>query len=486
MLRPAPARTIRPIRRTTIVDVALATTLSTVAAVLALATMAPGAGASATQAVLATDCTVYAAANGDDGNSGTSPLAPRTLNGASSLSQPGSVVCLKGGTYSMSSSFHPARSGTANAWIVYKAYGDTDVNIVWAPGGDANDLFYFFGTSLWNGPSYIEVHDLNFDGRNVAAFAFKCNDSHHLRFVGNTIKNMGAGGIGAVLCDYLTAASNKIYRSGYNQGWASGITFNSNQWYDRYPGFHSIVVNNIISGTFDASSYRTDGNGIIMDLSNRTYDASSADTPPALVVNNLVYNNGGRCIETYVVTSVWVVNNTCYKNALDLAQASGEIATNRSRNNYFVNNIAATWNNRQPYAQYNTNQNMIYYRNIGYGGRVGFAYADSSQFINADPLFVGPPAVDPARDGQYWTAIAPDVLGDALAIRSTSPAIDKGIDPTKIPGVPSDIVAGLQRYVFKDIEGTPRPQGAGFDIGAYEFSTVLAVPASPKAARIIR
>lgn len=435
-------------------------------------------------AAIATDCTLYAAADGNDANAGVSPNAPKTLDGASASSRPGSVVCLKGGTYNMLRPFYPARSGTANAWIVYRAYGDAEVDIVWVPGSTANDLFYFFSSSPWNGPSYIEVRNLRFDGGHVAAFAIKCNDSHHLRFVANTIQNMGAGGIGAVRCDYLTADGNRIYRSGYHQGWASGITLNSNQWYDRYDGLHNVVVNNIISGTFDASSYRSDGNGIIMDLSNRTYDAGSADTPPALVANNVVYQNGGRCIETYVVTQVWVVNNTCYKNALDVAQASDEIATNKSKGNYFVNNIAQSWMNRRPYGQHNTNERMSYYRNIGYGGPIHLPSAIMADVFSADPRFRRAPALHPTRDGQYWESHPPDQLGDALTLQPDSPAVDAGIDPTTIPGVPAAVIGDLRRYAFADLNGTPRPQGIQFDIGAYELATSERRPSAPSGLRM--
>ncbi|MEQ1907419.1 MAG: choice-of-anchor Q domain-containing protein [Vicinamibacterales bacterium] len=421
------------------------------------------------RAQVARDCTLYAAADGRDTNSGKSPSAPKTLNGASAVSQPGSTICLKGGTYNISSTFYPARGGTEKAWIVYKAYGDSPAEIVWTGGGSSTDLIGFFGRLPWTGQNYIEMRDLTLNGQNSAAYGFKCNNTHHLRFVGNQINNMSAGGIGSVLCDYLTADSNMVFLNGYNQGWSSGISFNSNQWYGGYLGFHNLVLNNVIAGTFDASSYKTDGNGIIMDLSNRTYDARSANTPPALIANNVVYQNGGRCINTFVVTHIWVVNNTCYSNALDMAQTDGEIVTNKSRDSYFLNNIAYSWNNRQPFMQLNTNQNITYYRNIVYGGALGFRSPFSSEFIVADPLLVGPPVLHPTRDGQYRTAVEPARLGDGLALRAASPAIDRGLDPTTIPGVSVEIAAGLRQFVFTDREGTPRPQGAGFDIGAYEY-----------------
>src|SRR5438034_2742827 len=74
-------------------------------------------------------------------------------------------------------------------------------------------------------------------------------------------------------------------------GWTSGISFNSTRWFDSYSGFHNIISNNFVAGEYDGSSHHTDGNGIILDLSNGSYDYASADTPPALVVNNVVYGN---------------------------------------------------------------------------------------------------------------------------------------------------------------------------------------------------
>ena len=98
-------------------------------------------GGSYTQATLATNCTLYAAANGNDKNNGSTPTTPKTLTGASTASSPGSVICLMGGTYNVATTFSPAHNGTSNAWIVYKAYGDSTPTFVWTAGTDYN----FFG-----------------------------------------------------------------------------------------------------------------------------------------------------------------------------------------------------------------------------------------------------------------------------------------------------------------------------------------------------
>ena len=105
--------------------------------------------------------------------------------------------------------------------------------------------------------------------------------------------------------------------------------------------------------TSSSSDFPTDGNGIILDILKQ-------GTAPALVVNNVVYGNGGRCIAVFNYTNFWVVNNTCQKNNLDTQEpglgsfsAMGTSSTGYSGtlNGYFVDNICDVWSakNAIPY-----------------------------------------------------------------------------------------------------------------------------------------
>jgi hypothetical protein len=429
---------------------------------------------SVSNGTLASDCTLFASPSGNDSNSGTSASSPKTFPGAANATSPGSVLCLLGGTYNFSSSFTPPSSGTPLSWITYKNYGDSPVNIVYTGPADASPIFRLgSGSFPTGGVSYIEFRGLNLNGNGNSGDAFWCQGTHHLRFINNSMSDTGTAGIGTRDCDYLTADHNLIFHNGYMPastpdpqwyGWTSGISYNSNQWFDNYPGFHNIISNNIVVGEFDSSSNHTDGNGIILDLSNGSYNASSANTPPVLIINNVVYGNGGRCIHAYIVTNFWIVNNTCYDNNLDpTLGTAGSFSTNSSQNGYFINNVSVAWSSSYPtYIQEGSNSNIQYFADMYYGSSPNFS---SSQLLQADPLFLNPP---PLTLYGYSTALPPLQLGTDLTLQPGSPAFAQGIDPSTLPGLPSAIVSDLKNYIYTDINRKPRPQGGGSDLGAYQ------------------
>jgi hypothetical protein len=162
-----------------------------------------------------TDCTLYASPSGSDSNSGSSPSAPKSFQGAANSTQPGSVVCLLGGTYDLSSTFDPPNSGSPSSWIVYKNYDSTPVNFVWTGAADAEPMFKVGDGSFPSGPAYIQFQGLNLNGSGTAADGFFCRGGHHARFIANSISDTGGSGIGSINCDYLTADHNLINHNGY-------------------------------------------------------------------------------------------------------------------------------------------------------------------------------------------------------------------------------------------------------------------------------
>ena len=414
-------------------------------------------------------CTLYASPTGTYTNSGKSPSSPVPLSAAVRLSQPGSVVCLLAGTYPVDTPFEIYKSGTSSNWIVYTNYNGGAAVIVPRSGKLALMLVPV-------GVRYVEINGLQFDGYNTANTAIACSGCDHLRVIGNKISHMGASGIITIPdpgtgkpADYLTVDHNLIYHCGYNQGWGSAISFRKNGWYDGYSGFHSFVTNNIISGMYDNSSHRTDGNGIISD--NDLGDV----TPPELIANNVVYQNGRRCINLYHASNAWAVNNTCYKNDLD--KNAGEFQTFDASGIYEVNNISYGWSSNNPYLDAAPLVDTRYHYNQWITSGTGTPQVvpssvlkDPTQLKPADPLFVNPPYVSPTGSGQYNNAVPPAQITDQFHLQSGSSAIRAGIDPTTIAGISSEIISGLKQYVYTDIEGHARTPDSAFDLGAYMYS----------------
>ncbi len=466
--------------------------------ILALAFLFLTLGGKSTYAALATDCTLYASPTGNDSNNGTSSSTPKTLIGATNAALSGSVVCIMGGAYNLTARIFLV-GGTSSAYTTYKAYGDSTPAITFngTPGAvDSSEIFNAYGADLFNQGSftnnYIAVSGITFDGNNKADFCLFWDNVHHIRAIGNTCKNTRRGGIGSIHSDYLTTDGNKITHTGYAASisdcndMSSSISYNTTEFWDTYTGFHNFVINNIVSGGADVPCH-SEGKGFIMDLSaNSGTSFPPQGTPPTLVANNVFFENSKPCVTAYYVSDVYTLNNTCYKNDLDSPKiyVAPEFEVSGSQRVYLVNNIS--YGIDSGHYDYGTSGNPIstavFKKNIWFnGGGLDFTPPDPAQFIHADPVFVNPPTI---ASGQYGSALDPASLGNALMLQAGSPAIDQGIDPTTIPGLNTNIIAGLRQYVLSDVNGNLRPQGSGFDIGAYESSSSsAATPLAPNQLR---
>ncbi len=435
---------------------------------------------------VATNCTIYVSPSG--GGNGATASSPTTLAGANSASVPGSVICLMGGTYNISSTFLPSHSGTSTGYITWKAYGDSPANLGWTGGAGTND-----GTGrqmiALNGPSYVKFIGFNLNGQQYANAGILCHGGHHILYQRLYVKNMIYSGLESSGCDYMTADHNEIWHVGENpyglatigSNAGSGITYNQQSLYDSYAGLHNVISNNIISGQFDPTSAHTDGNGISLDLS------SQSSTGATLVVNNVVFGNGGRGIDVgssspNFWTNTIIVNNTCYMNSLDLTSLSvrSNFMVLGSVNTHFINNISYAWTGWSGtvpnYQVVNGATGTTFNQELWYNGVLGTS--STSQFMHADPLFVAPPSYNSTAGSQYASSIDPALLGNDLTLQSGSPAKGSGVDPSTISGIPSQVVTDMQRYIYLDINGVSRPH-SGMDLGAYQSSTTtVAAPTS--------
>jgi len=469
-------------------------------------------------AVLAVDCTLYAAAYGSDTGQGTLSQ-PISFFGAAQTATAGAVVCLLGGRYELPCTVYVHNSGTPSAWITFKNYGDGDVLMVWKGGLTCGDfpMIKLDSTRAGAQPTgYVQFIGLTLDGQGTALDGFACVQNQNLRFSKNVVTNTAGAGFATEGCNYVVVDHNVLNHNGYLPPGApagfsgtSGISFHNNACTDAYSGFHFVAAGNIIVGEVDQAdgadrTQAMDGNGIIVD-GNLTCP-SGALPPAALVVNNVVYGNGGRCIEVNQVSNAWVVNNTCYINNLDpnvAAGTAGSISSQNSSNTYFINNISVSWRPANPpYELLNASTGAKFFTNLSLGGPcffdatstppgsgtgTDFCAFPSSGFLQADPQFVNPPRFDGATPGQYRTARPPSFLtpfsttasacatstatcevSRAFAIGGNSAANGVvGTDPTTLVPQNSATWCDLGTWVYTDINGNPR--GAGkWDLGAFQ------------------
>ncbi|MDD5148280.1 MAG: choice-of-anchor Q domain-containing protein, partial [Candidatus ainarchaeum sp.] len=193
-----------------------------------------------------------------------------------------------------------------------------------------------------------------------------------------------------------------------------------------------------------------------------------------IVRNNVFANNSdssisviGGNIEDSNNDGIYVYNNTFYNNAVE-----SELLyySNKTKNIFFKNNLVYNssqssrimyqFNGTQP--EISTGNNLYFFTNnpsrdlYSINGtaytysefKAAFPGQETNSIFGLDPKFAGPSNPD-GSDGIIGTS------DDGLMPQSDSPAINAG-----------ETISEVQ----SDIRGVSRPQGAGYDIGAYEYS----------------
>ncbi|MCW5313282.1 right-handed parallel beta-helix repeat-containing protein [Nostoc sp. KVJ3] len=339
----------------------------------------------------ATPKTYYVSGTGSDNNSGlSSSSAFRTIQKAADLTNPGDTVLIMNGVYKnigqAGSALYIKRSGTANAWIRYKAY----------PGHFPKIQHNTWnGITVLGGASYIEINGLEVVGNNANisldyAMSQKTNKTnpltngncinvdgrtnghvHHIRILNNKVHDCGGGGIGAAQADYVTIDHNVVFNNAwYSIYGCSGVGFLSSWNSDNNRGYKMFITNNKVYNNrmyipWIAAGKITDGNGIIIDSSRNDQGNSKlgAYTGRTLVKNNLTFNNGGSGIHTIGSDHVDIVNNTAVLNNQTPELKGGQIFTYTSSDVRILNNILYAFPGKNINSK-TKSQNVIYDNNI--------------------------------------------------------------------------------------------------------------------------
>jgi parallel beta-helix repeat protein len=384
---------------------------------------------SLTSSVWATTYYVSQVAGSGDSNACTSPGAGacRTIRGGASKMSGGDTLLVQGGTYVEQMTYgtnFPWVSGTAvNNRTRYKRYQNERV-IVQPSSTDQSD--HLVATYQ---KKYIELDGFIFDGNNGVIAVVKFEDSTGMRLANSEVKN-----------------SNNV-----PSGNCVLITSNGN---------HEIVNNNV-HNCVEYGLYHSGHN--------------------SLIDRNIFHDNGGYGIHVYAdgggVDNNTVSNNVLYENGFNSFFVSGRPAQfpamiiSRGNNNIGYNNIIYNnWDSVQlgePNVKF---YNNTIYNNAGSRSSLGCIYIYASAIggdvrnnicyqNNSGNVIINNRSVATVQNNLVSgnPNFANPSGGDFHLTASSTLAIDQGFD---LPGI-----------VTTDIEGTVRPQGPHWDIGAYEFVT---------------
>ena len=420
----------------------------------------------------------YVSPFGNNSSDGTSRNTPfQTLQKGHDVAVGGDTVFVMAGTYSSSTTtlLKITQSGSANAYITYKAYAGQKPKIkisgnVWnavtingnyvvidgieLEGNNANITYdqafaaynyYINGTA---GP----LGNFNTNGFSIGGPNTETRFPHHVIIRNCVVHDFPGGGISSIQADYTTIENNLVYNNAwYMMYGGSGISILTPFDSDTVKTYKNIVRNNIChtnKTTIPWVSGRklSDGNGIIIDINQYPYNGAPGGVQyvgRTLVENNLCINNGGSGIHSYRANHVDIINNTVYQNATIMTDY-GNLFVNDGVDVNVFNNINYATTGKKCNTTTTKNINVTYGYNTYFNGSVA---VQGTNDIVADPKFVNP--------------VLDLVLGN-FKLQSTSPAIDQGSN-----------VAG--QYSVKDILGVARPQGLKPDRGAYESTIGVGV-----------
>jgi hypothetical protein len=434
-----------------------------------------------TNAQVPAGITYYVATNGADTNVGTEAQPFKTLVKGVSVLKPGDMLLVKEGLYEEELRGNIPSGESWSRPVTLRAYPGHRVIIQPKAGAGAFRVIGFTGSQ-----HHIIVDGFILDGTNVQYETIKISGNSdrtvpsptYIRIMNNEIRNAGAA-----------TNSNGQYRY-----FSAGILTTGEANYIEY--IHNVIHNNGVTdfdhGIYHTSSYSLiEGNVIYGNMGSGIKVGWGQNAVDNVVRNNIIFDNNaaqgadgkkkqGRGIGVYAGSGtliynnvIWgahfigidvtyggnnarvynntVLNNTGYGIAIGFGSDGSDTAANTTVKNNIVfqqSNFPAIFDSR--------GINTVVENNLTFGMNPDID-ADAktntimrNNFENVDPKFL-------------------DVTSRNFALQSSSPAIDKGIVIGEVPF---------------DIANTQRPQGTGYDIGAYEFRGQVSPTQPPQSTAI--
>jgi hypothetical protein len=393
-----------------------------------------------------------------DENPGTESLPWQTIQKAADLVWAGDTVIVKSGVYMERITFENGTRGAPGQLIAFKAHPRRSVTM-WGFYTRYAHYLRIEGFNITTDPSLTGWTEQ--DGVFI--------DSDHVEVVDNYLYNLQGSAIAGTSVG-AKVTDNRTYHS------QMGIVISGSNW---------LVERNEVERLFDYGGGDCDYSRFFGDdhliRHNFFHGTDFSEVGDAHVDCFQTFDNNGEFAHDVVFDG-----NVCYdfhQGFMGEAAYYGDISDLLFQNNIFahggawglcvhqIQNVTAVHNvfaNIQYHGiGFRDGASGVVYNNIFYNAGSNYWAADGGSLQGShNILFSTDGAIDPAdfpHDLVNSDPLFANPAGDDYHIPASSPAVDAGLD------------AGVRL----DLEGTPRPQEGGFDIGAYEFAPLLVLHGSP-------
>ena len=431
---------------------------------------------------------IWVATYGNDQSADGSINAPyRSVQQAVNNMSGGDEIWVRDGTYTDNDVFVDNKGGTAGRRTVLRAENRWGAKLRLSNSTHGIKVQFSPYVTIW-GFDLSHVDPTNASVNQGAGIQYYKSD--HARIQHNYVHDYGCNGISFRESDYADIEDNVTQGNAKNSNFnCSGISvYQPNQrvggtdyriYIRRNVSFENEVTLafNVGAGDFDVP---IDGNGIILDDFANTQalffgepNTQARYEAWVLIENNLVFDNGGSGIKSFLVKNALIRNNTLYHNLRitrlngEPSRRSAEISLEEAWGDHLVyNNIVTALNETGceslQYQQYDgfgpeLPEGLVYLRHNTLTGPVD--YSDPTKILPLNNQMV-------TRDRQGYAGFAnptvdPGPFGSTGDFRQYFQLVNQS------PAAGSGIVAGA---AFDDLGGRRRVQGNDNTVerGAFE------------------